>query len=80
MASLTILVDDQRLMQLQHFAAQSGLTVEEWVSQSIDVICTEPHEPDVRAMYPHLAKTFGPAGWNDPDMDSYNALDPRRHS
>jgi hypothetical protein len=34
----------------------------------------------VRAMYPHLAKVFGPAGWDDPAMDVYDQLDPRRQS
>jgi hypothetical protein len=37
-------------------------------------------EFDVRAMYPHLAKVFGPAGWDDPTMDVYDQLDPRRQS
>jgi hypothetical protein len=37
-------------------------------------------EIDVRAMYPHMAKVFGPAGWDDPEMDEYNDLDPRRKS
>lgn len=36
-------------------------------------------EPDVRAMYPHMAKVFGEAGWDDPQMDVYDDLDPRRH-
>jgi hypothetical protein len=40
----------------------------------------EEEEFDVRAMYPHLAKVFGPAGWDDPAMDVYNELDPRRKS
>ena len=33
---------------------------------------------DVREMYPLLPKVFGPAGWDDPEMDEYNDLDPRR--
>jgi hypothetical protein len=29
-------------------------------------------------MYPLLAEVFGPEGWDDPAMDAYNDLDPRR--
>lgn len=32
---------------------------------------------DAREMYPHMIKTFGPTGWDDPLMDEYNDLDPR---
>ena len=35
-------------------------------------------EFDARAMYPHMAKVFGPAGWDDLEMDVYDELDPRR--
>lgn len=32
----------------------------------------------VRDMYPHVMEVFGKAGWDDPAMDVYNDLDPRR--
>ena len=33
-----------------------------------------------REMYPHVMEVFGREGWNDPAMDVYNALDPRRQA
>ena len=33
-----------------------------------------------RDMYPHVMEVFGQAGWDDPAMDIYNDLDPRRQS
>ena len=32
----------------------------------------------LRDMYPHIMAVFGRAGWDDPAMDVYNDLDPRR--
>lgn len=32
----------------------------------------------LREMYPHGMEVFGKAGWDDPAMDVYNDLDPRR--
>ena len=37
-------------------------------------------ELDPRAMYPHMAKSFGATGWDDQEMDVYDTLDPRRQS
>jgi len=31
-------------------------------------------------MYPHVMEVFGREGWDDPTMDIYNGLDPRRKS
>jgi hypothetical protein len=31
-------------------------------------------------MYPHAMEVFGNEGWNDPAMDVYNELDPRRQA
>jgi len=31
-----------------------------------------------RDMYPHVMEVFGREGWDDPAMDIYNDLDPRR--
>lgn len=33
---------------------------------------------DPRRMYPYVAKVFGPEGWDDPAMDVYDDLDPRK--
>jgi hypothetical protein len=33
---------------------------------------------DARAAYPLAMKVFGQDGWDDPQMDEYNALDPRK--
>ena len=35
-------------------------------------------EPDARDAYPLAQKAFGADGWDDPIMDEYNTLDPRR--
>lgn len=35
-------------------------------------------EPDARDSYPLAMKVFGADGWDDPVMDEYNTLDPRR--
>lgn len=31
-------------------------------------------------LYPHVMGVFGREGWDDPSMDIYNDLDPRRQS
>ena len=35
-------------------------------------------ELDVDAMFPLMAESFGPEGWDDPAMDVYNDLDLRK--
>jgi hypothetical protein len=34
----------------------------------------------IRDMYPQVMEVFGREGWDDPEMDIYNELDPRRHA
>jgi hypothetical protein len=34
----------------------------------------------LRELYPHVMEVFGHEGWNDPAMDIYNELDPRRQA
>lgn len=34
----------------------------------------------LREMYPHAMEVSGNEGWNDPAMDIYNELDPRRQA
>jgi hypothetical protein len=41
-----------------------------------DRICALADE--TRAAYPLAMKVFGQDGWDDPEMDEYNVLDPRR--
>ena len=36
--------------------------------------------PFLGDMYPHVMEVFGREGWDDPAMDIYNDLDPRRQS
>jgi hypothetical protein len=33
---------------------------------------------DTRSSYPLAIRVFGKDGWDDPQMDEYNVLDPRR--
>jgi hypothetical protein len=35
---------------------------------------------DPRSMYPQMVQSFGAAGWDDPEMDVYDELDPRQTS
>jgi hypothetical protein len=48
------------------------------VYEQYKALFEEEDDLDVREMYPLLPKVFGPAGWDDPEMDEYNDLDPRR--
>ncbi len=34
----------------------------------------------LRGMYPQVMEVFGRTGWDDPAMDIYNDLDPRRNA
>ncbi len=34
----------------------------------------------LHAMYPHVMEVFGREGWDDPSMDVYDELDPRRQA
>jgi hypothetical protein len=80
MTTLTIPVDDRHLEQLRLSAERQGLSVEDYARRVIAEAVERPVDDDfdVRQMYPHLAGTFGPAGWDDPEMDCYDALDPRK--
>jgi hypothetical protein len=54
-------------------------TQTEYVILKADVynrICAMADE--TRAAYPLAMKVFGQDGWDDPQMDEYNAFDPRR--
>jgi hypothetical protein len=54
-------------------------TQTEYVIPKADVydrICALADE--TRAAYPLAMKVFGQDGWDDPEMDEYNVLDPRR--
>lgn len=81
MAELTISLSDEQFQRLRDTAQHEGITPQELVSKIIDGLA-KPQENEetlnVRTLYPHMAKVFGPAGWDDPEMDAYNALDPRK--
>ena len=38
----------------------------------------EQDDQFMRDTYPHVMEVFGREGWDDPAMDIYNDLDPRR--
>jgi hypothetical protein len=38
------------------------------------------HNESLDELYPHVMELFGQSGWDDPAMDVYNELDPRRQS
>lgn len=51
---------------------------EETYNRISAIFAEEEDERFVRDMYPHVVEVFGKAGWDDPEMDVYNELDPRR--
>jgi len=53
--------------------------VREEVYERVKGILSEDDELLSR-MYPHVMEVFGKAGWDDPAMDVYDELDPRRSS
>jgi hypothetical protein len=79
MPNLTITLGPGQYQEILKIAQHLGTSPEELANRSIEDYCTRLREEEieVRAMYPHMARVFGPAGWDDPEMDSYNALDPR---
>ena len=40
----------------------------------------DPDDSFPRDLYPHVLEVFGRDGWDDPAMDAYDALDPRKSS
>ncbi len=48
-----------------------------WVKALLDA---EEGDQFLRDMYPHVMEVFGREGWDDPAMDIYNDLDPRKQS
>jgi hypothetical protein len=82
MASITIAIGDHVSQSLQDAAAKLGVSPEQVAGQVLEQYFKSAAQDldDVRLMYPYMAKVFGPAGWDDPEMDEYDALDPRRPS
>jgi hypothetical protein len=74
------------LRQLIERAGEDPVRIEDPVSQTAYVILKADVydrirallDEDVRAAYPLAMKVFGQDGWDDPQMDEYNALDPRK--
>ena len=81
------LSDEQRIALEQH-AGQPLYVVDpvkrvEYVLIPADVYqrvhaLLEAEEFDIRETYVAQEQSLGAAGWNDPAMDAYNELDPRR--
>jgi hypothetical protein len=44
----------------------------------LKVLLEEEGNQFLRDMYPYVMQVFGRDGWDDPAMDIYNDLDPRR--
>jgi hypothetical protein len=43
-----------------------------------ELLVDPDHNRFVDDLYPHVMEVFGREGWDDPAMDIYNDLDPRR--
>lgn len=54
------------------------LIKEELYDRVKSLLVQEGNDTFVGDMYPHVMEVFGRAGWDDPAMDVYNDLDPRR--
>jgi hypothetical protein len=51
---------------------------EEVYAQVNALLEEEEGHQSLRDMYPYVMEVFGRDGWDDPAMDIYNDLDPRR--
>ncbi|HEY3243250.1 MAG TPA: hypothetical protein VGM03_07855 [Phycisphaerae bacterium] len=51
---------------------------EELYQRVQSLFADEQEQEFLRNMYPHVMQVFGKAGWDDPAMDIYDELDPRR--
>ena len=45
--------------------------------ETLRALLVEDDQVDPRELYPLTAKTAAAAGWDDPEMDIYDDLDPR---
>lgn len=52
--------------------------IREKVYARIEALLDEKGNQFTGDMYPHVMEVFGREGWDDPAMDIYNDLDPRR--
>jgi len=59
---------------------QTGFVlIREETYDRIKALVAEEDESQLpRALYPHVMEIFGREGWDDPAMDVYDELDPRR--
>lgn len=51
---------------------------EEVYDRAKAIFAEEGDDNFLKDMYPHVMEVFGSEGWNDPAMEVYNELDPRR--
>jgi hypothetical protein len=42
------------------------------------IFAEDEDNESLRGLYPHVMQVFGREGWDDPEMDVYDELDPRR--
>jgi len=54
------------------------LVKEEVYNRVKSLFAEDEDNQSLRDMYPHVMEVFGRDGWNDPAMDVYNELDPRK--
>lgn len=54
--------------------------IREEVYARVRALLSEDENQFPQNIYPHVMEIFGREGWNDPAMDIYNDLDPRRQS
>ncbi|MGH9834665.1 MAG: hypothetical protein ACREBD_10050 [Blastocatellia bacterium] len=52
--------------------------IREDVYARVKTLLGEGEDQFLQDIYPHVMEVFGREGWNDPAMDVYNDLDPRR--
>jgi len=58
---------------------QEYVLVRAEIYERLRTLLTEGDE-FVQDMYPHVMEVFGREGWDDPSMDVYNDLDPRKQT
>ncbi|MDB5322590.1 MAG: hypothetical protein JWN40_4221 [Phycisphaerales bacterium] len=58
---------------------QTGyVLIREEVYDRVKALFEEDESQFLGSLHPHVMEVFGKAGWDDPAMDVYDELDPRR--
>ena len=58
--------------------ATTYVLMREDIYNRVKGVFAEKDDDLLQVMYPHVMEVFGKAGWDDPAMDVYDELDPRR--